>query len=68
LRIQNKGVHCSMILEGENTHGGKRNGAGAKKKYGEETETISFRCPVSKVEKLKSLIKKELEKLLSEKK
>lgn len=51
-------------MQGENTHGGKRTGAGAKKKYGEETETISFRCPVSKVEKLKSLIKKELEKLI----
>lgn len=55
-------------MQGENTHGGKRKGAGAKKKYGEETETISFRCPVSKVKKLKSLIKKELEKLLREKK
>lgn len=55
-------------MQGENTRGGKRKGAGAKKKYGEETETISFRCPVSKVKKLKSLIKKELEKLLREKK
>jgi hypothetical protein len=52
-----------MILEGENTHGGKRNGAGAKKKYGEETETISFRCPVSHKDKLKKMIKTELEKL-----
>lgn len=48
---------------GENTHGGKRKGAGAKKKYGEETTTFSFRCPVSKVTTFKELIKNELKKL-----
>ena len=52
-----------MLLEGENTHGGKRKGAGVKKKYGEETTTLSFRCPVSHKEKLKKLVKTELEKL-----
>lgn len=52
-----------MLLEGENTHGGKRIGAGAKKKYGEETTTLSFRCPVSHKARLTKLIKNELKKL-----
>lgn len=52
-----------MLLEGENTHGGKRKGAGAKKKYGEETTTLSFRCPVSQKARLTKIVKNELEKL-----
>jgi hypothetical protein len=48
---------------GENTHGGKRAGAGAKLKYGEKTKTVTFRLPVSKIEKFKELIKNELKKL-----
>ena len=47
---------------GENTHGGKRKGAGAKKKYGEETETLSFRCPKSQKARLTKIVKNELEK------
>jgi hypothetical protein len=50
-------------MQTENTHGGKRKGAGAKKKYGEETTTLSFRCPVSQKENLKKIVKGELEKL-----
>ena len=61
--IQNKGVHCSMILEGENTHGGKRAGAGAKLKYGEKTKTVTFRLPVSKIAEIREMIKLELEKI-----
>ena len=30
-----------------NKHGGKRKGAGRKPKYGEETQTISFRVPLA---------------------
>jgi len=41
--------------------GGKREGAGAKKKYNEITKTISFRCPVSKVEELNILVKNKLD-------
>lgn len=51
-----------MLSEGENTHGGKRKGAGAKKKYGEETETLSFRCPKSQKARLTKIVKNELEK------
>lgn len=59
--IQNKGVNCSMI--GENTHGGKRKGAGAKLKYGEKTKTVTFRLPVSKIAEIREMIKNELEKI-----
>jgi len=41
--------------------GGKREGAGAKKKYNEITKTISFRCPVSKVAELNILVKNKLD-------
>ena len=36
--------------------GGKRNGSGQKLKYNEETKTVAFRCPISKVEKLKEIV------------
>ena len=36
--------------------GGKRKGAGAKPKYGEETTTVAFRCPLSKVPELKNIV------------
>lgn len=44
------------IIKAEKPKGGKRAGSGAKKKYGEETATISFRCPESKLEELKTLV------------
>lgn len=40
--------------------GGSRQGSGAKPKYIEETDTIAFRCPVSKIEELKSIINTKL--------
>lgn len=40
--------------------GGKRKGAGAKKRYNEETKTVAFRCPISKVEKLKEIVNVQL--------
>ena len=40
--------------------GGKRKGSGQKLKYNEPTKTISFRCPISKIGKLKEIIKNEL--------
>lgn len=43
--------------------GGKRQNSGRKQKYGEPTETISFRVPVSMIKELKEYIKKKLEKL-----
>lgn len=39
------------------TRGGARKGSGAKPKYNEQTKTIAFRVPVSKIESVKSLIK-----------
>jgi hypothetical protein len=43
-----------------NTKGGKRKGAGAKPKYNEETKTVAFRCPLSKVDELKLVVKSKL--------
>ena len=40
--------------------GGKRQGSGAKPKYNEETKTIAFRCPMSKVDELKIIVKSKL--------
>lgn len=44
-------------------HGGPRSNSGPKPKYNEPTETISFRCPKSKVSELKEIINKFLTKL-----
>jgi hypothetical protein len=41
--------------------GGKRKGAGRKKKYGLKTTVVAFRCPVKK----KKEFKKDVEKILS---
>jgi hypothetical protein len=41
-------------------HGGIRKGSGAKPKYNEETKTVAFRCPLSKVEELKIIVKSKL--------
>jgi len=40
--------------------GGKREGSGAKPKYSEQTKTVAFRCPVSKVDELKLVVKRKL--------
>jgi hypothetical protein len=40
--------------------GGKREGSGAKPKYNEPTTTVAFRCPQSKAEELKKLVKAKL--------
>lgn len=40
--------------------GGTRKNAGAKPKYKEKTTTVSFRCPLSKVDELKSIFKSKL--------
>ena len=44
-------------MKKKETRGGTRQGSGAKPKYGEPTETVSFRVPVSKIEHVKSLLK-----------
>ena len=39
------------------TRGGSRKGSGAKPKYGEQTKTIAFRVPMSKIDHVKNTIK-----------
>jgi hypothetical protein len=40
--------------------GGTRKGSGAKPKYNEQTKTVAFRCPLSKVDELKLVVKSKL--------
>lgn len=40
--------------------GGTRQGSGAKPKYNEGTKTVAFRCPLSKVDELKLVVKSKL--------
>jgi len=42
------------------TRGGTRQGSGAKPKYSEQTKTVAFRCPLSKVDELKLIVKAKL--------
>ena len=42
------------------TRGGARINAGAKPKYSEQTKTVAFRCPLSKVDELKLIVKSKL--------
>jgi hypothetical protein len=42
------------------TRGGTRKGSGAKPKYSEQTKTVAFRCPLSKVDELKNVVKSKL--------
>jgi len=42
------------------TRGGSRLGSGAKPKYGEQTTTIAFRVPVSKVNEIKKMVKRKI--------
>ena len=44
----------------KSNRGGVRDGAGAKPKYNEETKTIAFRCPLSRVDELKIVVKSKL--------
>ena len=41
--------------------GGTRKNAGAKPKYNEQTKTVAFRCPISKIDDLKSIVKSFLD-------
>lgn len=40
--------------------GGKRIGAGRKSPFSEPTKTVSFRCPLSKIEQLKLYVNAKL--------
>ena len=49
-----------MKFTKKENRGGKRINAGCKKKYNEETKTVAFRCPISKVDELKIVVKSKL--------
>ncbi len=49
-------------MKKKETRGGTRQGSGAKPKYNEETKTVAFRCPISKIEEVKALINHTLSK------
>jgi len=40
--------------------GGKRNNAGRKSVFSEPTKTVSFRCPLSKIDELKLYVTDKL--------
>jgi hypothetical protein len=40
--------------------GGKRKGAGRKSAFKESTKTVSFRCPLSKIDELKLYVNAKL--------
>ena len=40
--------------------GGTRRNSGAKPKYNEQTKTVAFRCPISKVDEIKLIINSKL--------
>jgi len=58
VRYQNDFIY--EILPDIIKQGGKREGSGAKPKYNEETKTVAFRCPLSKVDELKIIVKSKL--------
>jgi hypothetical protein len=47
-------------MKKKETRGGARHGSGAKPKYSEQTKLVSFRCPLSKVDELKVIVKSKL--------
>lgn len=48
------------IVKKKTKRGGIRIGSGAKPKYNEKTKTVAFRCPLSKVDELKLVVKSKL--------
>jgi hypothetical protein len=49
-----------MAKSKKEKRGGTRKNAGAKPKYNEQTKTVAFRCPLSKVDELKIIVKSKL--------
>jgi hypothetical protein len=50
------------------TRGGRREGAGAKHKYGEPTTTVAFRIPKSHKDSIKKMIRLYLDDIASKQK
>jgi hypothetical protein len=51
-------------MKKKETRGGTRQGSGAKPKYSEQTKTVAFRCPFSKIDELKFIAKSKLSEWL----
>lgn len=51
---------CSEDEKCDKKWGGTRRNSGAKPKYNEQTKTVAFRCPLSKVDELKLIVKSKL--------
>jgi len=49
-----------QVMIKQKKSGGRRINSGAKPKYNEPTTTIAFRCPLSKVDELKLVVKSKL--------
>ena len=49
-----------ILKKAKNKRGGTRQGSGAKPKYSEPTKTVAFRCPLSRVDELKTIVKSKL--------
>jgi hypothetical protein len=63
MRQKKKTLFTKQVLfmsSKKKTRGGTRQGSGAKPKYSEQTKTVAFRCPLSKVEELKKVVKSKL--------
>jgi len=53
-------IYSVNIKKSEKKSGGKRKNAGRKSAFNEPTKTVAFRCPLSKVDKLKLVVKSKL--------
>lgn len=57
IRTIRKKVFRSMT---KSKRGGARKNAGAKPKYDEKTQVVSFRCPISKIGEIKTLVNNKM--------
>jgi hypothetical protein len=57
---ENQLEELKILMKKNETRGGTRQGSGAKPKYNEQTKTVAFRCPLSKVDELKLIVKSKL--------
>jgi hypothetical protein len=63
MKQKKKTLYMKQVLfmsSKKETRGGTRKGSGAKPKYSEQTKTVAFRCPMSKVDELKIIVKSKL--------
>jgi len=58
--LNRKTIRILLANVAKQKRGGVRDGAGAKPKYSEQTKTVAFRCPISKVDELKIVVKSKL--------